>query len=246
MHFTALGVGDAFSAKYYSSCLLIEHEGEKILFDCPHPIRKILKESRPEVDLNDIRATVITHLHADHSSGVEGLGFFNYFALKRHAILIGHNKVLSELWPKLSSSMSVLHIDHGMRLHGDYSYFQYEKIIEGQITAPLRVDPMKFTFECRRTIHHIPTYAWKIRAGGKTLALSADTAYDPKLIEWLDDDSDLIVHETNLGTHTPYEKLLQLPQRIKDKMYLIHYTDEFDCNASEIKCLKQGASYVVG
>ena len=33
--FTPLGVGDAFSARWYSSCLALEHEGRFVLVDCP-------------------------------------------------------------------------------------------------------------------------------------------------------------------------------------------------------------------
>ena len=51
-----------------------------------------------------------------------------------------------------------------------------------------------FAIECRPTIHSIPTTAFRIRAGGRILAFSADTAFDPTLIDWLA-PADLIVHE---------------------------------------------------
>ena len=45
MHVTALGVGDAFSARWYSTCLLVTAGENRLLIDCPHPIRKVLAES---------------------------------------------------------------------------------------------------------------------------------------------------------------------------------------------------------
>jgi hypothetical protein len=33
MRVTALGVGDAFSCLYYSTCLLVEHGGARLLID---------------------------------------------------------------------------------------------------------------------------------------------------------------------------------------------------------------------
>ena len=80
------------------------------------------------------------------------------------------------------------------------------------------------------------------------LGYSADTAYDPTLIEWLD-DADLIVHETttmiHTGVHTPYEKLAALPESLRSKMRLTHYPDDFDVNASVIEPLRQGRIYEV-
>ena len=78
--FIPLGVGDAFSARYYSSCLALEAEGTWLLIDCPHPIRKLMREASVaagvELDADRIAAICLTHLHADHCSGLEGIGLF--------------------------------------------------------------------------------------------------------------------------------------------------------------------------
>jgi len=95
-----------------------------------------------------------------------------------------------------------------------------------------------------RSVHSIPTRALRIRAGGRCLGLSADTAFDPALIDWLA-EADLIVHETGHGPHTPYEKLAELPARLRAKMRLIHYPDDFDAAASLIEPLVPGRSYAV-
>jgi hypothetical protein len=39
------GVGDAFSEVRGSSALALEHEGRLLLVDCPHPMRKMLRET---------------------------------------------------------------------------------------------------------------------------------------------------------------------------------------------------------
>ncbi|HEY8427763.1 MAG TPA: hypothetical protein VIL20_05285, partial [Sandaracinaceae bacterium] len=92
--------------------------------------------------------------------------------------------------------------------------------------------------------HHIPTTAFRIRAGGRTLGYSADTAFDPSLIAWLA-EADLVVHETNYGIHTPYASLATLPAELRAKMRLIHYPDDFDLAASRIEPLVQGRRYAV-
>jgi ribonuclease BN (tRNA processing enzyme) len=79
-----------------------------------------------------------------------------------------------------------------------------------------------------------------IEAAGRTLGYSSDTAFDPKLISFLE-PADLIVHETNLGpAHTPYAALAALPAELRARMRLIHYSDGFDAAASNITALREG------
>jgi len=66
-----LGVGDAFSVQHYSSCFVLETGGQWILVDCPHPIRKILREGSIAagftLDVGDLQAH---NLRDAESSGV--------------------------------------------------------------------------------------------------------------------------------------------------------------------------------
>ncbi len=246
MRVLPLGVGDAFSARYYSSCLAVEAEGAWLLVDCPHPIRKILREASQsagvDLDVGSFVGAVVTHLHADHASGLEGFGYFAHFALRNRATLLAHPLVLADLWPgHLHAGMKQL-IKTPESEPTHMSLVDYFHTVELDESRPVTIGP--FSIECRRTIHHIPTVAVRIRAGGRCLGYSADTAFDPTLIAWLD-EADLIIHETNLGVHTPYERLAELPAALRQKMRLIHYTDMFDTTASVIEPLAQGRLYDV-
>lgn len=245
--FVPLGVGDAFSARWYSSCLLLEHEDRRILVDCPHPIRKMLREGteplgRP-LDLDAIEAVALTHLHADHVSGLEGYGYYSFFVLRRKARVLAHPSVSARLWEGcLAAGMEHLG-EPGTREARATTFEDFFDLVRADETAPVRLGP--FEIECRRTRHHVPTTAFRIRAGGRTLGYSADTAFDPSLIEWLA-EADLVVHETNYGIHTPYASLAALPAELRAKMRLIHYPDDFDLAASRIEPLAQGRRYSVG
>src|SRR5262245_39154179 len=88
LRLVALGVGDAFSALHYSTALaLVSGDGAWLLVDCPHPIRKVLREaslsSGVELPFERLVGVAVTHLHADHASGLEGLGYFHRYALRR-------------------------------------------------------------------------------------------------------------------------------------------------------------------
>ena len=246
LSFVTLGVGDAFSALYYSSCLALEAEGQVLLVDCPHPIRKMMREASQSsgvaLDVDRVAGLVLTHLHADHSSGVEGLGYFSFFVLKRKLRLLAHPAVTRRLWEgHLAAGMEDLIRQPGgaPQRHGLDDYF--ESLPLSTETA-VRFGP--FSIEARMTYHHVPTTALRIRAGGRCLGYSADTAYDEGLLAWLG-EADLVLHETNYGVHTPYEKLAALPTALRAKMRLIHYPDAFDLGASTIEPLAQGRRYDV-
>lgn len=240
-----LGAGDAFSARWYSSSAVLEADGARLLIDCPHPIRKILAESGGAagvpLDVDRIAAVALTHLHADHASGLEGFAFYCHFALGRPATLLTHPLVAAELWDgHLRTTMARLLGPDGHEQTRERSdYFQITPLSE---PAPVEFGP--FAIECRRTIHPVPTFALRIRAGGRTLGWSSDTAFDPGLIAWLE-PADLVVHETNRGLHTPYEKLAALPEPLRRRMRLIHYPDDFDLAGSVIEPLVPGRSYDV-
>lgn len=238
LSFVPLGVGDAFSALWYSSCLLVEAGGERLLVDCPHPIRKLLREATAgSVDVGDVTAVVLTHLHADHSSGLEGFGYYSRFVLGRRARLVVHESVRARLWEgHLAAGMEALLEPEAERARamGLDDYFELEAL---DFERPLAVGP--FRIECRATRHHVPTTALRISAEGRTLGFSADTSFDPSLVEWLA-RADLVVHETNYGVHTPYAELARLPAALRAKLRLIHYPDDFDRAASVISPLEQG------
>jgi ribonuclease BN (tRNA processing enzyme) len=103
-----------------------------------------------------------------------------------------------------------------------------------------RLGPLRI--ERRFTRHHIPTTAVRVSIDGRRrplLGYSADTAFDPDLIDWLA-EADCVIHETNYGTHTPLASLLLLPEALRARMRLIHYPDTLDPASCPITCLREG------
>jgi ribonuclease BN (tRNA processing enzyme) len=198
------------------------------------------------LDLDRIEAVAISHLHADHCSGLEDLGFYSFFALGRRAKILIHPDASTRLWDGLLAAgmeFVQLRVDAPPVRKQLADYFELIALNESQ---PTPCGP--FSLECRRTIHGVPTFALRISVGDRVLGYSADTAYDPELIDWLA-AADLIVHEAtsvaHTGVHTPYEKLAALPASIRSKMRLTHYPDNFDIGSSVIEALSQGRTYEV-
>lgn len=240
LHVLALGVGDAFSAEHYSTCLALRAGERWLLVDCPHPIRKMMREASARsgvaLDVDAVEAVALTHLHADHASGLEGLGYFSHFVLGRRARVAAHPEVARRLWDgHLAAGMELL-ADAGeaARARTLEDFFELTPLTEG---AAVRVGP--FEIECRRTQHHVPTTAFRIRAGGRRLAYSADTRFDPALVSWLA-EADLVVHEAGFGIHTPLERLSALPPELRARMRLAHLPDRLDLSKGGIAPLEEG------
>lgn len=238
-----LGVGDAFAGKYYSTALALEADGRWLLVDCPHPIRKMMIESPAPIDVGDLDAVVLTHLHGDHVSGLEGLAFFDHFVERRRTVLVTHPRNAETLWSRhYEATMATIIGADGRRQpdRGFADYFDHRALTPD---GPVEIGP--FSIECRPTRHHIFTTALRITAGGRSVGYSADTAFDPALIDWLA-EADRVVHEVNFGgAHTPYDKLVGLPAAVRDKMWLVQYSDLFAVDESAIEPLREGRVYAI-
>jgi ribonuclease BN (tRNA processing enzyme) len=245
-----LGVGEAFSALHYTTCMALGAGDDWLLIDCPHPIRKMLHEGSLvagcPLDLDRIQGVVLSHLHADHACGLEDFAYYSHFILGRKARVLAHPEVLARMWDGLlAAGMGEVQVDPAtpaiVKQRDDY--FEVTSLDE---TRSVTFGP--FEVECRRTIHPIPTTAFRLSAHGRTLGFSADTVFDPSLIAWLE-PCDLILHEVTTrpaaAVHTPYFALATLPSPLRAKMRVFHYPDDYDAAVSVIEPLRQGRIYPV-
>lgn len=245
------GVGDAFTERYHNASLCLEHggSGARLMIDCPPAFPRVLADYRrdragaagDDLSVGNIDHLLLTHLHGDHCGGTEAYLYLRRFVIGRKPTLLGAPEVLDALWDtRLRGGMEELLLEgraDGPRKSMALCDYTERQDLESGVT---QVGP--FLIERRFTIHHIPTTALRVTIAGQrrpALGYSADTAFDPTLIEWLS-EAELIIHETNFGVHTPLHLLGGLPAALRARMRLIHYPDLLDVGTAPITCLGQG------
>jgi ribonuclease BN (tRNA processing enzyme) len=236
-----LGVGDAFSERYYHTSFVLMAEGQHLLIDCPEPIRKILHEasesSGRRVILKDIDDVVLTHLHADHASAWETICHWKRHRQPAKPRLHTSPEVLGVLWDqRLRAVMGEsINTETGeVTRNSPSDYFEACELSYDRETA---IGP--FHVSIRRTKHVIPTVGLIVRVGDVRWGYACDTVFDPDHIAWLS-QADIIIHETNDGPHTRLDDLLALPAEIRDRIWLVHYPDSLDTDTAPMNCLRQG------
>ncbi len=240
-----VGVGDAFTARYYNACLLVEADGTRLLIDAPPALARALQDLGARggevVGLDDIDHVLITHLHGDHVGGLEQLLFWRRFVSRRRCGLYAIPDVLSGLWSeRLRGAMSALLTPTGETYSLTLDDYCDVRPLPSSPGETFTLGPLSIAW--RPTVHHIPTSALRVACGGRSFGYSADTAYDPSLIAWLS-EADLVVHETNLGVHTPLDRLAELDAPLRARMRLIHYPDWHDVDATAIASAREGDRY---
>jgi ribonuclease BN (tRNA processing enzyme) len=238
MKLTFLGTGGAFerSKINYHNNALLEIGDNKILIDCSLTALESLDDL--DIDPLDIDGIIVTHIHGDHVSGLEELGFRGKFLgpdqkfdLMIHPDLLpSHSRsngdqTAPDLWENtLKGGMMHIQDEHGHPVEADLETFFRPHIgnhfiIEGNLFNFIRTN-------------HVPnkhSFGLRMRNEDSEVFFTADAR--PLKDYSFYESADTIFHDCmfmphyDATVHTHLEELKELPEEFQDKMYLMHYGD---------------------
>jgi len=238
-----IGVGSAFSIEHNQTNFLIVKGDTHILIDCGMTGPKALSEIAG-LKATDIEVVLPTHSHADHVGGLECLALTNRYVgrkfLKKQKIkiIIGseYQRILWDYtlrggleWNEEDGEKKRLALtDFFDIIPINWKTFQPREVFEVEIGG--------IHLELFRT-KHIPEQSenWETSFLSYGLCvddrifLSGDTRFDPELIKMYS-HCEVMFHDVQFfsgAVHAPLADLKTLPTKIKEKMLLMHYADNW-------------------
>lgn len=223
-----LGSGSAFTVgddNFHSNIFLISETGKKLLIDCGSDVRFSLhKEGFSHRDITDI---YISHLHSDHAGGLEYVGLKTKFdpQCDKPNLYLSYD-IAAEIWDHtLSGGMGSIEGN----ITSLESFFNVCQIDNNRSFLWEQIN-----FELVKTIHInngtylMPTYGLFFEVNGSKIFITSDTQLCYEQLQNYYQAADVIFHDCETSKyHTPvhshYEELVQLPDKIKGKIWLYGY-----------------------
>lgn len=221
--------------------LWIGHRG--LLVDPPVDSTEDLRGRVPSKVIDGV---ILTHCHADHDAGT-----FQKILEEGRITLYTTPTILGSFLNKYGA-LSGISQDLLRRT------FQLHPVKIGE-AIPVHGGELRFFY----TLHSIPTLGFEALFGGKSLAFSSDTLYDPARIQemhregvlgtrraqdllsfpWYDD---LVLHEAGVPPlHTPTNVLAGLPGEVKERLWLVHTTPEAIPPGSALRIAREGLHHTL-
>lgn len=229
MKLTFLGSGSAFTTgdNFHSNMLLESENGKRLLIDCGSDARHSL--AKIGLGFADIDAVYISHLHADHSGGLEWLAFTTKFAhgAAKPKLLI-HETMVKPIWEnQLKAGLQPL----GEVAGSLATFFEVHALIKTFEWEGVRFELVP-TKHIQDTTKWINTFGLSFQFNDKEYFITTDTQFYPDHFADHYDSAELIFHDCDTSAmptevHASYTQLKSLPAHLKRKMWLYHYSPGF-------------------
>jgi ribonuclease BN (tRNA processing enzyme) len=235
-----IGTGSAFSKKNFQTNVLIVKGSDHILIDCGTLCPYAL--SAYNSSITSVKNVLITHSHADHIGGLEEMALMGRYATKTRPKM-----VITDYYKKILWDQSLM----GGCSYGEYtdgSYMQFDDYFE-QIKPKLLTKTPRPLYEVNigsinikifRT-KHIPdsAHSWRKSFYSEGILIDdrilfpSDTRFDKDLLDWICGTFNIeyIFHDCQFftgGVHASYEELKTLPEDIRKRIFLCHYSDNYE------------------
>ena len=214
MRVTLLGTGTpVLNINRFGMSTLVEAGGQTLLFDAGRGAAMRLHQAK--VPLREITAIFITHLHADHLTGIPDI-------YATAPLLPPGRRVPLELWgpPGIADVARGVELmlsgNNHIRLTEGELVPEVTKIVTHDVPSDGGVVFEKNGVTVTAFLvdhgHAKPAYGYRIDSGGHAVVLSGDTIYAPNLIKQAK-GVDLLVHCVAIGSRRLEQAAPELVQR---------------------------------
>lgn len=240
-----IGVGNAFSQKLHNLNLLLIKGKNHILVDFGLRGPDGLKQNTG-LSNHEIEVILPTHSHSDHIGALELLTLTNRYIgrtvyKKPKLKMIITKEYQTQLWEhSLKGGLACNEINEFSEYLGFEDYYDVvypDKFTKnGKERHSLKFGDIKLEFF--RT-NHVPDIAKSAQEAFLSYGLliddkilfSGDTKFDKSLIEEYGDNAKIIFHDCSFASnpvHASIDELRTLDKRYRDKMILMHYSDDYE------------------
>jgi ribonuclease BN (tRNA processing enzyme) len=245
-----LGVGSAFAKTLYQTNFVIIQGDTHVVVDFGMT-GPIALHGLAGSEMSNLEVILPTHSHADHVGGIESLALANRYIAQR---IMGKPKlkmIITEEYERILWDMTLrggLEWNEQDEAGKKLSFYDYFDPIRpswkgGGDRETFEVHIGDIHIEMFRT-KHVPEQAstWQdsfISYGvhiNDRVFVSADTRMDIDLINHYAPRSEVMFHDVQFfsgAVHTPLSDLQSLPAETKKKMFLIHYSDNWQQHSVE-------------
>lgn len=238
-----IGTGSAFAKTLFQTNFFIIKGDTHILVDFGTTGSPAL--AAVGVEPTDVSVILPTHSHCDHVGGIELISLLNRYVGVRMLNKPKLRMLINEEYQEILWNMTLRGGMEFNEVNTENKRLAFEDFYEisrptMKSAEPREVWEMDYNgikIEIFRT-NHIPDDAISTRTAFITYGLfiddrilfSGDTKFDPSLIEMYGQRAEYIFHDTSLfpnPVHASLNELRTLPDDIKKKMFLLHYSDNW-------------------
>mgnify|MGYP001212545095 CR=1 FL=1 len=240
-----IGVGSALAMKHFQLNFLIIKGDAHVMVDFGMTAPIALAQTA-RLKLADIEVVLPTHSHADHVGGLESLVLTNRYVGQPFMKKPKTKAIINEEYQRILWDYTLRGgLEHNEGAGGGdiLTFSDYFDVVRPSWScySPreiFKVDYNGIKIELFRT-KHIPDIAnsWEasfISYGlfiDERIFVSMDTRFDMDLINLYAPRAEVMFHDVQFfsgAVHAPLSDLKTLPDSIKSKMYLMHYSDDYE------------------
>lgn len=213
-----IGCGHSESIENFNNNALLHHANQNLLIDCGHTVKHALHAQ--SLNIGNIDAIFITHVHGDHVFGLERIAYESKFKYKKKVKLIVKEEILYELWNETLKGSLGYNSDGNASLE---DYFDVIPLTEDYFYfGKIRIDLFRVKHTPGKSTHGIIL--------NNKIFYSSDTVALPNFINTL--DFEVGFHDVTLSDFNPVHATLdslinEYNYDVRKKLYLMSYEDSW-------------------